>query len=247
MTGKNAEQMWNIDRMRYPAAGLLGSPLKFHRPPLLTEDQTTLTHSEPEALTPRTRHELLQVGWGGPAAPNPTLPITTTSEPAIPGEVTTASAEKNKEMREAETGENWIEETGEGGESDYEDAESLNSDARSHTCSDNYRQLQVVLEAVMDLKTQVNKLDTSNNNLTKQPGQQSSVIFKLRATVQRLTQELKKKPTEPPPPPPQEVTTPAKNNQQQQAPPAPKGKGKSKSFAEVAAAGPAAGDGPSQK
>lgn len=81
-------------------------------------------------------------------------------------------------------------------------------------------------------------MDSSNNNLTKQLGQQSSVIFELRSTVQQLTQELERKPTAPPPPPPQNPPLAAKKQQQQQTSAAPKGKGK-KSCANIAASGPA--------
>lgn len=100
------------------------------------------------------------------------------------GEIPTTTPETNKEIKEAESGENWIQETGEEGGSEDEEAEFVNSDLPFHTNTDNYRLLKVVLEVVTDLKSQVCRLDSSNNNLAKQFSQQSPVILEHRSTVQ---------------------------------------------------------------
>lgn len=54
------------------------------------------------------------------------------------GEVPTATPEANDEMKEAEPGENWIQETGEDNGSEDEDTESINSDTPFQTSSGNY-------------------------------------------------------------------------------------------------------------
>lgn len=61
-----------------------------------------------------------------------------------------------------------------------------------YTTRDSYRLVHVVRGSVGVLKSHMNKLDTANNELSKQVQQQTSVIFELRSQMHLLTQQFKK-------------------------------------------------------
>lgn len=127
-------------------------------------------------------------------------------------------------MNEPDAAENWIHETREDDADDDADPESVVSDTPFHTASDNDRLRQVGFGTVMDLKREVNKLDSCNDAVTKELGPQSSVIFELRSIVQQLTQELKRKP----PPTTTPTYPPVKRQQQETSPQHPRTKEKQK-------------------
>lgn len=127
-------------------------------------------------------------------------------------------------MNELDATEHWIHESREYDAGEDADPESVISDTPFHTSSDNDKLLQVVFGTVMDLKEEVNKLDSSNDAVTKEQGLQSSVIFELRSTIQHLTQELKRKA----PPTTTPTHPPGKRQQQQTSPQHPRTKEKRK-------------------
>lgn len=99
----------------------------------------------------------------------------------------------------------------------------------------------MVLGSVGDLKAHITKLDKTNDALAKEVKQQVSVMFELRSQVQLLTQELRTKQTTQTPAPKKQQQQQQQGQQQQQqstdkAPTSKKGK--SQTFADIAAAGP---------
>lgn len=215
------------------AAGPLGSPFAVHRKPALTEDQTPPKpapsfkptqspekfSNQPEVQIPVTQED--PENTKTPKYNSGTTPV----EPPI------AESETTEEMAETDTAT----------ERAWNPPSETSDDEEFFSRND-------IMKPVLTLGTQMTGIAKAVSDLQNQNAQQSAGIFELRSQVQQLTLELKKRPTayaNPPPPPPhqqqqqqQKATGP--NNQMipgNQGNANPKGKGKS--YANVAATGPA--------
>lgn len=101
----NSRKAPSPDRLRFPAAGPLGSPFVIHQPSIFTENQRSTTDFE-VTLTPETSSSLPDV-WIPVTQEDPgnleTINHNSDTTPAISGQIPTAKPDANEGMVEADT------------------------------------------------------------------------------------------------------------------------------------------------